>query len=214
MTSLFFIMLVLFIICVVKMENANVVLSNALKDANASKEQLERILQLDKQFEELSKSSALLYVEDKKVFVAKDFIGIEIFDPMDDRIREEYLETVDEVGKSLQEVLMNLYEKNPHLSFQLVIEGNAAIPYKKLVKNTFNPDSKAMYELSYRRALALYLRWKRDGFDYRKYNTEVIISGSGYNGINRDMEVEDNNKRFVIQIIPKISRPKVVNSVN
>ena len=77
MTSLFFIMLVLFIICVVKMENANVVLSNALKDANASKEQLERILQLDKQFEELSKSSALLYVEDKKVFVAKDFIGIE-----------------------------------------------------------------------------------------------------------------------------------------
>lgn len=208
MTSLFFIMLVLFIVCVVKMKNANTELNNALNDANASKEQLEKILQLDKQFEELSKSSALIYIEDKKTFVAKDFIGIEIFNPLDDTIKEEYLNTVDKVGKSLQEIVKNLYIKSPHLSFQLIIEGNAAIPYERLIQNNFNPDNKEMYELSYRRALSLYLRWKRDGFDFRKYNTEVIISGSGFNGINRDMKVEDNNKRFVIQIIPKISRPK------
>lgn len=207
MTSLFFIMLVLFIVCIVKMKSINSELANALNDTNASKEQLEKILQLDKQFEELSKSSALIYIEDKKTFVAKDFIGIEIFNPLDDTIKEEYIDTVDNVGKSLQQIVKNLYIKNPQLSFQLVIEGNAAIPYERLIQKDFNPDNKEMYELSYRRALALYLRWKRNGFDFRKYNTEVLISGSGFNGINRDMRIEDNNKRFVIQIIPKISRP-------
>jgi len=67
-----------------------------------------------------------------------------------------------------------------------------------------------MYELSYHRALALYRQWLSKGVDLRKYNTEVIIAGSGFNGINRDNKVEENNKRFVIQIIPKISRPKQV----
>ena len=44
--------------------------------------------------------------------------------------------------------------------------------------------------------------------DIRKYNTEVIIAGSGFNGINRDTIIEDNNKRFIIQIIPKIIKPE------
>ena len=61
-----------------------------------------------------------------------------------------------------------------------------------------------MYKLSYERALALYLRWKTIGIDLRRYNTEIIIAGSGFNGINRDNIKEDNNKRFIIQIIPKI----------
>ena len=79
MTSLFFIMLVLFVVCIGKMKYDNAALENERNQANAEKEQLERILQLDTQFEELSKSSALQYIEEKKMFVAKDFIGKEIF---------------------------------------------------------------------------------------------------------------------------------------
>jgi len=208
MTSMFFIMLVLFIVCIVKMHGVNAELAKERDEANASKEQLEKILQLDKQFEELSKSTALMYIEEKKTFVAKDFIGIEIFVPNDDKIKAEYLETVDRVGQSLQQIVKNLYKQNPQLSFQLVIEGNAAIKFEKLKAHTFDPDNEEMYKLSYRRALALYLRWKSNGLNFRDYNTEVLICGSGFNGINRDMKKEDNNKRFVIQIIPKISRPK------
>jgi len=59
MTSLFFIMLVLFVVCIGKMKYDNAALENERNQANAEKEQLERILQLDAQFEELSKSSAL-----------------------------------------------------------------------------------------------------------------------------------------------------------
>lgn len=139
--------------------------------------------------------------------MAKDFIGIEIFVPNDDKIRSEYIETVDRVGKSLQQIVENLYRQNPQLSFQLVIEGNAAIKYEQLKQKTFNPDNEEMYRLSYRRALALYRRWKGIGLNFRDCNTEVLICGSGFNGINRDMKKEDNNKRFVIQIIPKVSRP-------
>ena len=211
MTSLFFIMLVLFVVCIGKMKYDNAALENERNQANAEKEQLERILQLDAQFEELSKSSALQYVEEKKMFVAKDFIGIEIFNPLDDTIKTEYIETVDAVGQSLQEVVKRLHEKNPDLNFQLVIEGNAAIPWQQLQNHSYNPDNVWMYELSYHRALALYRRWLSKGVDLRHYNTEVIIAGSGFNGINRDNRVEENNKRFVIQIIPKISRPKQIN---
>lgn len=65
-----------------------------------------------------------------------------------------------------------------------------------------------MYRLSYNRALALYRRWLSQGIDLRKFNTEVIIAWSGFSGINRDKKVEENNKRFIIQIIPNVSRPQ------
>lgn len=162
---------------------------------------------METQFEELSKSSDLKYVEEKKMFVAKDFIGVEIFNPNNDVIKSEYIETVDKVGKSLQEIVKRLQEKNPNLNFQLVIEGNAAIPWQQLREHSYNADNLEMYKLSYRRALALYQRWRAKGLNFRNYNTEIIIAGSGFNGINRDMKVEENNKRFIIQIIPKISRP-------
>lgn len=177
MTSLFFIMLVLFVVCICKMKITNFQLNTALKEANATNEQLQQILQLETQFKELSKSSDLKYIEEKKMFVAKDFIGVEIFNPNKDVIKPEYIATVDRVGNSLQEIVQRLHEKNPNLNFQLVIEGNAAIPWEQLKENTYNADNIQMYELSYHRALALYRRWKLKGFDFRNYNTEVIIAG-------------------------------------
>lgn len=208
MTSLFFIMLVLFVVCIGKMKYDNVILQQERNEANARKEQLEQILQLETQFEELGKSSALQYIEEKKMFVAKDFIGKEIFNPLDDTILPQFIPMVDSVGQSLQELVKRLHKKNPNLNFQLVIEGNAAIPWQQLQKHSYNPDNVWMYELSYHRALTLYRRWKSKGVDLRRYNTEIIIAGSGFNGINRDNKVEENNKRFIIQIIPKISKPK------
>ena len=205
MTSLFFVMLVLFVLIIVVLHNVNKDLEEALGKAKATIEQLNKLMQLEEQFEELSKSSALKYNEKKKMFVAKDFEGIEIFFSNQDMIKSDYLPTVDEVGKSIEQLVKNLYQKNPDLNFQLVIEGNAAIPWEQLRNKSYNSDNKDMYVLSYRRALALYLRWQSIGINLRDYNTEIIIAGSGFNGINRD-KVEDNNKRFVIQIIPKIKR--------
>lgn len=200
MTSLFFVMLVLFIISMLKV-------GGALKEANADKEDLENILHLQDQFEKLTKSTCLEYDSEKKIFYAPDFNNKNIFESYSDKILDTCLNTVDRVGADLQTLISSLNE-NTNFSYQLVIEGNAAIDWKKLLKNSYDPDNKDMYILSYKRALALYNRWRSKGINLRKYNTEIIIAGSGFNGNNRDNKTEDYNKRFLIQIIPKIDPPK------
>lgn len=211
MTSLFFVMLVLFIICLIKVGHDKEVIETQYRETKASNEQLKQILQLEEQFKVLGQSTSLGYDKDKKMFYAKDFVGIEIFYSNQDKIKEKYLETVDKVGNDLMKILKALSNDNFH--YQLVIEGNAAIKWDQLKHNTFDPDNTEMYHLSYRRALALYNRWRAKGHDFRKYNTEIIIAGSGFNGNNRDQKVEENNKRFIIQIIPKINRPEIKDSI-
>jgi len=219
MTSLFFVMLVLLVLMLTltdtkEFQAENNRLRNELQDTiramQASEDQLKNILQLGEQFETLGQSSSLGYDTEKKMFYAKDLLGIEIFEPNKDEIKSQYLKTVDAVGEEILSVLDAL-NKNPNFSYLMIIEGTAAIPWDKKRTNNFNPDNVQMYRLSYNRALTLYNRWRNKGIDFRQYNTEVIIAGSGFNGINRDEQVEDNNKRFVLQIIPKINRPKSGN---
>lgn len=203
MTSLFFIMLVLFIICVPIIYK----LKQELGTTIATVEQYERILQLEDQFKGLSESSALRYDEKHKTFVAKELEGIEIFTSLSDQIKPEYYNKIDNVGRDLEKILSKL-NQNKNYSFLLVIEGNAANTYN----HTIPVDNKSTYQLSYNRSLALYNRWRNKGIDLRKYNTEIQICGSGLNGINRDTKIEENNKRFVIQIIPKVSNPNNISN--
>lgn len=210
MTSLFFAMLVLFVVIVVAMGAVNKQLKEALNRAEVTIEQQNQVLKLQEQFQTLASSTSLDYDEDKRMFFAKDFVGIEIFYSNQDVIKEEFLEKVDQVGKDIKNILDSLNQSNNNFKYQLVIEGTAAIPYRELRTGTFNPDNIEMYMLSYRRALALYQRWKN--LNLRNSNTEIIIAGSGFNGINRDINNEDNNKRFIIQIIPKIDKPKEKNN--
>lgn len=223
MTSLFFIMLVLFVTAISyakkednakleqqieKLEEYNKELSNELGEIRVEKEQYKEILHLEEQFQQLSQSTTLRYDEAHRTFVAKDFEGKEIFLSESENIKSEYIKTVDQVGRDLEKLLKQLYEQNPNNNYLLVIEGNAANTYR----HSMPKDKPSTYRLSYGRALALYNRWKKIGIDLRQYNTEIQICGSGLNGINRDNKVEENNKRFVIQIIPKISRPKQMNN--
>lgn len=203
MTSLFFIMLVLFVVCIVKMKGSQKQLEDLLGQTQATNEQYESILQLESQFKQLSESTTLRYDDEHNTFVARDLEGIEIFERERAVIKEMYLETVDKVGFDLEMLLKKLNAESPSFNYLLVIEGNAANSYS----NPMPVDKEYTYILSYQRSLALYYRWTRDmNIDLRKYNTEIQICGSGLNGINRD-PIEDNNKRFIIQIIPKVSRP-------
>lgn len=236
MTSMFAIMLVLFAVAIVALntksqeaqqyKNTNEELADvidslakegkslgdyidslklSLADANATKQQLDQILQLQDQFKTLTLSTSLEYDVEKRMFYAKDFVGKEIFEPDKDVIKSEYIGDVDRVGQDIKQLINSLKGNKSEFRYLLVIEGTAAIPYEELRSKRFNPDNKEMYKLSYRRALALYDRWKQ--LNFRDSNTEIIIAGSGFNGINRDGVNEDNNKRFVIQIIPKIGKP-------
>lgn len=205
MTSLFFAMLVLFVVVVVAMGAVNKQLKEALNRAEITIEQQNQVLKLQEQFQTLASSTSLDYDEEKRMFYAKDFVGIEIFEPNEADIKPQYINKVDEVGKDIKDIIDSLSRASSNFKYLLVIEGTAAIPYKQLLTGTYDKDNYDMYFLSYRRALALYKRWQH--LNFRGKNTEIIIAGSGFNGINRDNQVEDNNKRFVIQIIPKIDRP-------
>ena len=205
MTSLFFAMLVLFVVVVVAMGTVNKQLKDALDRANITIEQQNQVLKLQEQFQTLANSTSLDFDEEKRMFYAKDFVGIEIFEPNDAEIKSDYIEKVDEVGNDIKNIIDSLNKSSDKFKYQLVIEGTAAIPYKELVAGSYNKDNYEMYLLSYRRALALYMRWQH--LNFRESKTEVIIAGSGFNGLNRDSKIEDYNKRFVIQITPKIDRP-------
>lgn len=194
MTSMFFIMLVLFIVCIAKLSADN---TKAIKKIHS----LESILELENQFKNLTASSCLRYDSIHKTFIAKDLEGIEIFEAESDVIKTNYLGIVYQVGNSLDSVLRILHSKNPDFSYLLVIEGYSANSGK------WDKDREYNYDLSFRRALCLYNTWRKAKHDLRKYNTEILICGSGLNGVNRD-PIEDNNKRFVIQIIPKVSKPR------
>ncbi|MCD8081725.1 MAG: hypothetical protein LUF04_15410 [Bacteroides sp.] len=203
MTSLFFIMLVLFVIVIAKMQITNKALGVALNQANVTIEEQNRILQLDKQFQPLVQSDKFKYFPGSKKFVAKDFLGIEIFDSNETIILPEYHEKTIQIGQEIESLLKTLSADNKDFTYQLVLEGNAANTFDK----SYSQDSNYGYTLSYGRALAVYQLWRNAGIDLRPYNTEVLICGSGFNGLDRE-EIEENNKRFSIQIIPKVTSPK------
>ena len=68
-----------------------------------------------------------------------------------------------------------------------------------------NADLQAERQLSYNRALAVVYLWQQAGINFPK-NIEVVPGGSGYRGAGRYVgyEKEKRNKRFIIQIQPKI----------
>jgi|TARA_Y100000588_G_C14189800_1_gene897507 hypothetical protein len=196
MTTMFFVMLVLFVLTVVylKIEQAKTV---------AKVEELEKIVQLEEQFKPLQTGGDFYYLEDCKKFIAKDLMGKEIFEPEKTNILPKFRSTTIAVGRNLEDFLIKLEKENPDFSYLLVLEGNMANTWDR----KFNKNSEYGFKTSYERALAVYNLWLENNIDFRKSNVEVLISGSGFNGLCRE-PVEENNKRFSVQIIPKVSNNK------
>ena len=208
MTSLFFIMLVLFVLIIIvlcnyhkqmtiELEKKNKELQNQNKELLEDKETIDKINELKDQFAELQKSSTFMYLPESQKFIARSLLGKEIFMSNDTIIQPEFVDECKQIGREIEDLLKKLAEYK-QFKYQLVIEGNCANP-----KPGKGIDNHSTYVRSYKRALALYELWLSENIDLRKYNTEIIICGSGFNGEDRD-RTEDNNKRFVIQIIPKI----------
>lgn len=208
MTSMFFIMLVLFTITIGYLlskinENTDLIedLESTRDSLIISNEGYQKLLNLEEQFKPLTGDSSFFYLPDCKKFLVRDLMGIEIFDPDQTTLKNEYVERTVMAGKKIDSFLNDLNEQNVGFSYLLVIEGNMANDF-------YNPrpiDRPDYYMKSYERALAVYNLWLNHGINFRKYNVEVLICGSGLNGICRDT-IEENNKRFSIQIIPKVAQ--------
>lgn len=202
MTSLFFIMLVLYVLTYVR-------LSSTIK---LQKEKLAIIETVEENLKPLKKDKSLFVYDEKykrfKLSFDVKFLenksGINTNDLVD---YSATVNNIDNAGLKLKGIIDNLYStkiNNPKLknvSYILVIAGYAS---KK-------GDEYHNYKLSYERALALRNHWRSKGINFEsiKYR-EIIdlqISGNGEGGVGREIP-DANNQRFLIQIFPKIGDVK------
>jgi len=210
MTSLFFIMLLLFVLAS----------GGMYLDKEATEEQLKKIEEIQEAVKQLPTD---YFYEDSinhRWTLKKEFSPA--FNQRDDNI---YLlndtSKLIQVGNSLIKVIDKLNKlkatskyKDMNISYLVVIEGMAS-------KDSYAEND----ELSYRRALSLYYLWQNNGISFEDSQCEVQISGSGVRGIrpyntdyyeaikkgdpNADKKFnfgeEKKNQCIIIQIIPKIS---------
>lgn len=216
MTSLFFIMLVLFVLAIVVIKTTDSSEDKLRKEIVQLKEELEkakkdlksfsdtlRVTELQlKKIEEIQEATKKIdttyfkYDNQYKRHTIKDIVvsfeteSSNIYD-ISDIDREKLLSA----GREIQKTMRDAQEAVPEAQYMLIIEGQSS------------RDNYAYnYELSYKRALSLVKYWfsRSIYFDSRSNitNCEVIISGSGIDSPFRD-EIERNNQRFVIHILPK-----------
>ena len=207
MTSLFFIMLVLFVITVVALKEKQKDLEEEKEFLEEEKKKVEvdaikfkEIEKMDEQVNKLRNSDVFEYLEGCNKYIVKAFKGKSIFLPLSSIIKDEYIDKTIEVGREIKIMLNELNKsedtttvsgKAKKMGFYLVIEGNMANTWNFSIPK-YDP---AGFSISYKRALAVDELWRAHGIDLRDVGAEYIIAGSGYTGECRDEEIEDNNKR-------------------
>lgn len=193
MTSLFFIMLVLFIVCVVKMKGINTQLD---KEVNAKEEQLRKIEELNNSIKEID-NKYFEYDEQFKRHTLKDIeVSFNTYSSNINDIGQEQLDKLLKAGQAIVRFMNSAKNKIPEAQYILIVEGQSSKDY--YTRN---------YELSYERALALIKFWSNNGIEFDTLgNCEVLISGSGQSSkfrVQPDVRENKDNQRFVIHIIPK-----------
>lgn len=197
MTSLFFVMLTLFIVACIDLVDEN----NGLKQNN--KELQQQIKQIEKG-KEINNATANLdsiyfkYHPKYKKHELKVRVQFPISDASMNNIPTGTKEKLKKTGKILQEFINSTIKKysDTNIQYLLIIEGQASRD-----KSTHN------YELSYQRALALKKFWEENNIRFDEKNCEVLICGSGDGrlsgtGLMRESD-EVLNQRFLIHILPK-----------
>lgn len=193
MTSLFVIMLVLFVLSYLNF-------NRTAAELRANAEQMARIRQIDSALKKLDKRYFRLDPVNHRYQLMVDVN----FAPNSADIRtlnSTQLRQLQEAGQALFHKMQEL-ATDPNINYILVVEGHAEIVLWKGRPNS-ELDPNRGYQLSYSRALALKNFWQQMGYGFNKLdNCEILIVGSGYFGKSRDKE-ERNNRRFTIQIAPK-----------
>ena len=186
MTSLFFIMLTLYLLTYVKLENQKKVTEKQLKQIkevqNAIKELPEKYFNYDSVYKRFSLKQNIQFAPFGSTINSNDSI---------------YLTGVGVSIKTLIDTLKIKY-KGQDIRYVLIIEGMAS-------KDSYSDN----YPLSYKRAWSVLKLWTNNGLIPDESICEVQIAGSGIGGIGRyPKNDESKNQRILIQILPKIGELK------
>jgi hypothetical protein len=194
MTSLFFIMLVLYVVTFVKLK----------ADEAKMKIELVKLREIQTVEQALSTLDPRFYVFDdvnkryKLNIDAKFRSNSSDIGMLPEKVRSAILGA----GGNLYDKIESLTKSNEEIEYLIIIEGNTE---RYLGNFTSRPD--VGYRLSYDRALALFNFWKENGINFYNLNgqCEVMIAGSGYFGQSRESD-EAKNKRFSIQVTSKVGK--------
>ena len=97
-----------------------------------------------------------------------------------------------------------------NVKYLIVVEGRAAKDTYKSASDSANIDGPVVRDLSFKRAMALVKFWESRGLNFNEGRFEIVAAGSGFAGACRyeGKEQETLNRRFVIQILPKVGTLK------
>ncbi|WP_452602635.1 hypothetical protein [Pontimicrobium sp. MEBiC06410] len=187
MTSLFFIMLVLYVLTYLKLTNQQ----------RATEQQLNKIKEIQAAVKELPQDYFQYDSEYKRFSLVQN---IE-FERGQDIIKPKYEQYLIDVGVSIKDLISNLKSKyaQQDIKYVVIIEGMAS-----------NDNYFDNYPLSYKRAWAVMKLWQRENVMPDQSVCEVQVAGSGTGGIGRFPNNEEfKNQRILIQIVPKIGEIKL-----
>ena len=195
MTSLFFVMLALFIVTIVALEKARKGEIERTKELEAKIAKADEINNATRELDSLH-SDYFQYFPEYKKHKLKVSVNFPVNSPSMTNIPNKTKQDLITVGNILREFIRKTTNKNPHIQYLLIIEGQAS-----------KDDYKENYELSYQRALSLKRFWEQYGIHFADKNCEVLICGSGDGklsgtGLMREQK-EVLNPRFLIHILPK-----------
>jgi outer membrane protein OmpA-like peptidoglycan-associated protein len=194
MTSLFFIMLVLYVVTFVKLKIDEGKLITELGKLNEIKNVEKALSTLDREYYSFDPDNKRYKLNIDVKFPNN---GADIKD-----LHPEAISQLKMAGQELYGKINSLIEDNSQIEYLLIIEGNTQRSDDNWIR-----IPNVGYKLSYERALALFNFWKDNGIDFNKLKgqCEVIIAGSGYFGQSREAE-EPNNRRFSIQVTSKVGK--------
>ncbi|WP_133248481.1 hypothetical protein [Pedobacter yonginense] len=186
MTSLFVVMLVMFIISYISFRKQN-------QELAASKIEMDRIRQIDKALRQLDKKYFYLDPDNNRYKLLVEVI----FKPHSadiNTIGKKSLQELENAGAVLYKKMKQL-STDKDINYLLIVEGNT-----ERYNNNWMVNPDLGYLTSYKRSLALKKFWQSKGFDFSVFqNCEILIVGSGYFGRSH----QKNSRTFTIQITPK-----------
>lgn len=193
MTTLFVVMLVLFVLSY-KMFQDN---EDKLK---VQLEQLRKIQEIEAALKQLEGK----YFKFDPVNKRHELLVDAKFDPNSAVIKPGDKDDLYAAGSTLKKIIDNI-EEDEGVKYLVIIEGMAARdlsnPAYHIVRRDYG------YQLSYNRALALLNLWESRDIKFDERRFEIILAGSGFYGTGRYTgSREYDNKRFLIQVIPKIGK--------
>lgn len=200
MTSLFFVMLMLFVVAVVELNKKNSIIEG---ENNKLRAQLDKAQEIENATMGLESD----YFEYKREY-KKHKLTIDVSFPAGESDIESYVPELTKnellaAGRKAKAFIDTTTEKHHGIQYLLVIEGQAS-------RDNYPQN----YELSYKRAYSLKKFWEKNKIFFSDKNCEVLICGSGDGrqsgtGLMRETN-ERLNQRFLIHILPK---PGVIEQV-